>query len=121
MRVRTATLTSCSASDWTGAPAVDLGSLDGTNGFRIAGETGDLLGESVRSAGDVNGDGIADMIVGAPDGAGRIGESYVIFGKTDWAGTPVIDVASLDGSDGFRLIGSNINDLAAILSPPRAT
>ena len=96
--------------DWTGTPAVDLGSLDGTDGFRIAGGAGDLVGRSVRSAGDVNGDGIADIIVGAPgaeSGADAyVGESYVIFGKASWADTPVFDPANLDGSNGFRLVGT---------------
>jgi Ca2+-binding RTX toxin-like protein len=71
--------------------AADLGAvfelsyLDGNNGFKIAGAAeGDTSGISVSAAGDVNGDGFADLIVGAPDadvgdnyGAGI---SYVIFG-----------------------------------------
>jgi hypothetical protein len=39
----------------------------------------------VSGAGDVNGDGIDDVIVGAPDGdaAAQVeaGESYVVFGR----------------------------------------
>jgi hypothetical protein len=98
-------------ADWTGTPALDLGSLDGTEGFRITGAAGDLVGRSVRSAGDVNGDGIADIVVGAPgaeSGAeADAGESYVIFGKASWADTPVFDPANLDGSNGFRLVGAH--------------
>ena len=33
------------------------------------------------------------------------GESYVVFGKASWAGTPSLDLATLDGTNGFRLIG----------------
>ena len=45
---------------------IDLSTLDGTNGFRLSGEAaGDVSGCSVASAGDVNGDGFADLIVGA--------------------------------------------------------
>ncbi len=89
-------------ASWAGTPSLDLETLDGTNGFRITGESFDLTGKSVHGAGDVNGDGIADIIVGAPY-AGGSGESYIIFGKADWTDTPVVDVATLDGSNGFRL------------------
>ena len=63
---------------------VDLGSL-GSAGFRIDGAAaGDQSGYSVASAGDVNGDGRSDVIVGAPyaDPSSRsaAGSSYVIYG-----------------------------------------
>ena len=49
-----------------------------------AASSGDRSGRSVASAGDVNGDGFADLIVGAcladPHGASS-GASYVVFGK----------------------------------------
>ena len=46
---------------------IDLSSLDGSNGFKLSGaEVFDLSGWSVAGAGDVNGDGFADLIVGAP-------------------------------------------------------
>ena len=45
---------------------IDLSSLDGSNGFKLSGvAAGDYSGRSVASAGDVNGDGFADLIVGA--------------------------------------------------------
>ena len=48
------------------AATLDLSSLDGKTGFRLDGETiGDYSGASVASAGDVNGDGFDDLIVGA--------------------------------------------------------
>ena len=46
---------------------VELSSLDGTNGFVINGIAGG--GESalnVSSAGDINGDAVDDLIIGAP-------------------------------------------------------
>ena len=69
-----------------------LGSLlpaaggDGTAGFVLKGiDSSDWSGQSVSSAGNVNGDGIDDFIIGAkradPNGASDAGESYVVFGR----------------------------------------
>ncbi|MEQ9094753.1 MAG: integrin alpha [Phycisphaerales bacterium] len=97
---------------------VELADLDGTDGFRVEGvDTGDYSGWSVASAGDVNGDGIGDVIIGAPkaDPVGRpfAGQSYVIFGRdTAVAGSfpPIVQLADLDGTDGFRLEGVHSSD-----------
>ena len=68
------------------AASLDLATLNGSNGFRLDGITNaDSSGFSVASAGDVNGDGFADLIIGArgADAGGDIdaGSSYVVFGK----------------------------------------
>jgi hypothetical protein len=60
----------------------------GTGGFVINGENaGDSSGHSVSTAGDVNGDGLDDLIVGSHfaslSGKSNAGKSYVIFGKKD--------------------------------------
>ena len=86
---------------------LELGTLDGTNGFRISGiNANDLSGLSVSSAGDVNGDSFDDLIIGAPFARGVQGESYVVFGKTGGF-NPVLDLATLGGGDGLRLVGSH--------------
>ena len=68
-----------------GGGAVNLSAVaSGIGGFAINGEAAfDYSGLSVSSAGDVNGDGFADLIVGAygadPNGLDS-GKSYVLFG-----------------------------------------
>ncbi|MGH8615256.1 MAG: integrin alpha, partial [Gammaproteobacteria bacterium] len=62
---------------------LELSSLDGTNGFHLSGAAAnDFSGGAVSAAGDVNGDGLADLLIGArgagPNGT-RSGASYVVF------------------------------------------
>ena len=60
-----------------------LSSLNGANGFKLDGENNnDYSGWSVSAAGDINGDGYADLVIGAfgyPSGSAK-GRSYVVFG-----------------------------------------
>ena len=98
--------------------SADIGmtALDGTAGFKILGAAaGDMTGYSVASAGDINGDGYDDLIVGAPKidsrGSTESGGSYVIFGKASGFGAE-IDLRNLDSTVGFRLLGWESGDLA---------
>lgn len=92
------------------AATVDLDTLDGATGFRLDGfHAHDRLGQSVSGAGDINGDGFDDVIIGAqyaePNGQ-RSGESYVVFGKAS-SFAAAIDVNALNGTDGFQIEGSD--------------
>jgi hypothetical protein len=101
---------------------------DGSTGFVLTGIDGyDGSGRSVSAAGDVNGDGIGDLIVGAlradPDGRSAAGESYVVFGRdTAQAGDfpAVFELSSLqpqnggDGSAGFVLNGIDVDDQSGV-------
>ena len=84
---------------------IDLSAL-GSGGYRIDGvQRFDAAGQAVGGAGDVNGDGLDDVIVGAPEAstpnAIHTGAAYVLFGKP--SSTP-IDLADL-GTGGFRIDG----------------
>ena len=104
-------------ADWSTTPALELATLNGTNGFTLFGvDASDLSGNAVSGAGDVNGDGFDDLLIGAPqsDAAANAnlsaGECYVVFGKADWSATPTLDLATLNGTNGFTLFGVDVND-----------
>ncbi|NRA58308.1 MAG: FG-GAP repeat protein [Phycisphaerales bacterium] len=96
-----------------------LADLDGNNGFRIdGGAASDFSGAAVAAAGDVNGDGIDDVVIGAPgaDTPSRedAGASYIVFGRDASAGAfpSTLQVGDLDGMNGFRIDGANAGDLS---------
>ena len=105
------------AQDPVPPASLDLSELDGTNGFRLNGvATDDRSGRAVSSAGDVNGDGIADLLIGAfravPNGVDASGASYVVFGR-DTVQDPFpasLELSGLDGTNGFRLNGVTAGD-----------
>jgi len=87
----------------------DLANLDGSNGFRIEGDIPySNLGLDVSDAGDVNGDGIDDLMLSGTSGDGTLrypGATYVIYGQTDGFGAS-IGTDDLDGSNGFSITGT---------------
>jgi len=97
---------------------VNATALDGTDGFTVTGaSTSDNLGRTLAAAGDVNGDGLADVIIGAPgvDGDyGNAGAAYVVFGQaatgavTGNAGSNVIDAGSSEGASAFGGAGNDL-------------
>jgi len=98
---------------------LELSSLDGTNGFALNGESAfDHLGTSVSSAGDINGDGLDDLIVGAPDADPNsqiyAGISHVVFGRPSATFPSVIESSDLDGANGFKIIGIQTYDYTGI-------
>jgi len=96
--------------------AVELSAVvAGTGGFAITGEAaGDYSGNCVSGAGDVNGDGLDDVIVGAlgnDANANSSGRAYVVFGKVDTTAVALTDVVG--GAGGFAMDGAAAFDRAS--------
>jgi hypothetical protein len=93
---------------------VDTATLASTGrGFTIVGSGASHLGRAVSSAGDVNGDGLADVIVGAP-GGGSGGTTYVIYGKTTTSPVNSLTANSVNAADGFAIIDSSLDATASL-------
>ena len=121
-------------SDVGGRQVIDLTSLTASQGFIIQGDAvSDRAGRSVSSAGDVNGDGYDDLIVGAPfgdAGGSDAGEAYVIFGSATGSTTGInaagtvgantmIGTAgddTLDGAGGADVIRAGAGDDVIIVA-----
>ena len=102
---------------------VQLSTLNGTTGFVINGiDVDDSSGQSIAGAGDLNDDGFADLIIGAPDadpnGNSQAGEAYLVFGKATWGAA--VDLAAL-GATGSGSTASIRGTTRASRSPARAT
>ena len=101
-----------------GMPAnLNLSTLDGTNGFQINGAAfDDQAGGAVAAAGDVNGDGIDDVIISAryaDPGGSNSGAAYVVFGKdtaVSGAFLANVELSALNGANGFRITGAAAGD-----------
>ena len=106
----------------TGNTAIDLSSLtsgSSTAGFVINGQAaGDVSGRSVSSAGDINGDGLADLIIGAnlsdPSSLADAGRSYVVFGKTSTSTVNLSSLTSGNSTVGFVINGQCACDFSGI-------
>ena len=92
---------------------------DGTQGLVINGVKKHDLAGSVKGGGDINADGIADILISAynadPKGLTDAGQSYVIYGKTSGFDSE-FELSSLlvengsDGSAGFAINGNRRNE-----------
>jgi len=90
-------------------PIFDPSTLDGSNGFKLIGpDEFDTSGSAV-AAGDINGDGFEDLLIGARNAANDgvysyDGSAFLVFGS-ETAPAAEVDLAALDGSNGFHIIG----------------
>jgi hypothetical protein len=111
-----ADLVAADAADGATDGVIDLGFITdpdfdrtGAGSYQFTGtEAGDYAGKSVSSAGDVDGDGLADLIIGAPNAYGggiNSGEAYLVSGA---------DLAAADAADGST---DGVIDLDFITDP----
>lgn len=90
------------------AADLDVAKLDGSNGFKVTGLKLDgTIGRQIAGAGDVNGDGFADLLLGSPhsdEGGSFRGAAYVVFGgKGPFPAS--FDVSTITGDTGFKVRG----------------
>jgi hypothetical protein len=87
-----------------GPAHLGLGTASGV--IRITGDPDDRPGHALANAGDVNGDGIDDLLVGAPwsdSPASGSGAAYLLFGSTSFTD---VDLTNLPASRGYRIASS---------------
>ncbi len=105
---------------------IGLASLPASAGFRVIDSSlavGDALGYSVTRAGDVNGDGLPDILIGCDRGSpfafgvrtSAKGYAWVLFGRRrngDGSSSfgATVDLATLTSAQGFRIQGLGIGD-----------
>lgn len=78
---------------------IDLSKLDGRFGVTLQGGRFDRqTGGAIAPAGDVNDDGIDDMLVGVPDNA----RAYIVFGRRDWPA--IVEMSRMVVGEGVEVI-----------------
>lgn len=118
---------SLAVAAWAQLPStIDLNVAPGTESTdvtRVYGDdSGDILGSGLSHGiafGDVNGDGIDDVIIGAdsadPPGGGRAGEVVVVYGSTSLPTSTEIDLDTTPGAHGeTRILGDDFADQAGL-------
>ena len=95
---------------------LNLTDLNGSNGFKLNGEaSGDISGSAVSMMGDINGDGIDDLMIGAENALSQAGRSYVLLGNKDLNRIGAeFNLSDLNGVNGFKLEGESQGDRSGI-------
>ena len=85
---------------------------DGSQGMVVSGsQIGSAFGTSAAMDGDINGDGIYDLVMGTQYYNDRAGQTVVVFGRDSASPFPAeISTLTLDGTNGFVVNGINTDD-----------
>jgi hypothetical protein len=79
--------------------------LAGHGGYAILeGPNGDLAGFTVGTAGDLNGDGLPEVLLSAPYDAAANGPTYLVWGRPDGSPAEMARIATGMG-DGIQFLG----------------
>lgn len=101
------------------ASAVSLSNIAaGTGGFKIVGaDNNDVVGSSIGTVSDMNGDGKAEILIGVPEGGSggsKSGLAYVVFGKSSGAAVDLNTIAA--GIGGFAVVGMTDDKVGATVT-----
>jgi hypothetical protein len=90
---------------------IDLDALvDGLGGYVLYGPPGSALGTAVDRAFDVDGDGLRDLVVGAPAAEDGAGAAFVVFGKQDLRSLDLVPLPASTKERRFASIGAGPSD-----------
>ncbi len=86
-------------------------SMDNIPDVTLTGSTDESLGGSVSGAGDVNGDGYSDVIVGAQGSNSGTGRAYVYYGGSPMNNIPDVTLTGESAHEYFGTSVSNAGDV----------
>ena len=89
--------------------------IESAANFSLVGETGlstGGAGTTISDAGDLNGDGYSDLLIGAPGSESMAGKVYVVFGRSADEFAAFGGTIDLDSWSDAQFVGENPGDVA---------
>jgi hypothetical protein len=88
--------------------------LEGIGGYVLYGPTASGLGAAIDRAFDVNGDGLRDLVIGAPAAAEGAGAAFVVFGKEGLASIDLVRLSPSSKERRFASISAGPSDALGV-------